>query len=224
MTDKERVEMPIMQLSLLEPLSSLRAVKSADRKKEDVVVFDARIIRTLWCKMMTVIDEVNRLKKYITQPLVVAKGCEGTIGNNDFTSDYDIEKLKEVIGLKEQEDETIDSVMAWHRKTFPNATANGQLNKWDEEYAEFRDACRHGTILEQIRELVDLFVVACGIMRFNTEAGCMKMLHWCELRKEHAFFLPTVREELNKKMRKNRARKWEYLGNGNYHHVKGVED
>jgi hypothetical protein len=190
---------PIAQLSL-GGLLDFEVTKNIDKKKDNIVVPNNHFICEMAMKIHELVDEVNELRA-------------------------ELEKPKEVIGLKEQtEDETIDSVLSWHRKTFPNATANGQLNKWDEEYAEFRDACRHGTILEQIRELVDLFVVACGIMRFNTEAGCMKMLHWCELRKEHAYFFPTVLEELNKKMKKNRARKWEYLGNGNYHHVKGVED
>lgn len=190
---------PIAQLDL-GSLLDFEVTKNIDKKKDNIVVPNNHFICEMAMKIHELVDEVNELRA-------------------------ELEKPKEVIGLKEQtEDETIDSVLSWHRKTFPNATASGQLDKWDEEYAEFREACRHGTILEQIRELVDLFIVACGIMRFNTEAGCMKMLHWCELRKSHAFFFPTVLEELNKKMKKNRARKWEYLGNGNYHHVKGVED
>ena len=190
---------PIAQLSL-GGLLDFEVTKNIDKKKDNIVVPNNHFICEMAMKIHELVDEVNELRA-------------------------ELEKPKEVIGLKEQtEDETIDSVVSWHRKTFPNATVKGQLDKWDEEYAEFRDACRHGTILEQIKELVDLYIVACGIMRFHTEAGCAKMLHWCELRKQHAFFLPTVLEELNKKMKKNRARKWEYLGNGNYHHVKGMED
>lgn len=202
------------ELSQLPLTFSARLAKPNNKKEEPISVPDINDYIRLGIKVRQLVSKVNYLESVINGPIKVKE-----------MSDSDIKKLKDMIGIKEQEeDETIDSVMAWHRETFPNATANGQLNKWDEEYAEFRDACRHGTILEQIKELVDLFVVACGIMRFNTEAGCMKMLHWCELRKEHAFFLPTVYEELNKKMKKNRARKWEYLGNGNYHHVKGMED
>lgn len=212
MTDKERVEIPIMQLSLLEPLSSLRAVKNADRKKEDVVVFDARIVRTLWCKMMTVIDEVNRLKKYITKN-PVSKWEAGINVMEEFAGKSLIPK-----------EEDIATIIQWHKDVFPEADFDGQLRKWEEEYGEFLTARTHKDTAEMVSELADLFIVACGIMRFNLIQGCQRMLLWNELRYTHGWSHSTCQEAINKKMRKNRARKWEYLGNGNYHHVKGVED
>ena len=46
----------------------------------------------------------------------------------------------------------------------------------------------------------------------------------CALREHFNFSFLRWKEEIAKKMKKNRARKWKYMGNGNYHHVNGVED
>jgi hypothetical protein len=209
MTDKEKVETPIIQLSLLEPLTSLRAVKSADRKKEDVVVFDARIVRTLWCKMITVINEVNRLKKYITEN-PVSKWEAGINVMEEFAGKALIPK-----------EEDVATIIQWHKDTFPKATCAGQLEKWEEERKEFDDAIDP---TEKLKELVDMFIVACAIMRFNVPRGAACMTDVCALREHFNFSFLRWKEEIAKKMAKNRARKWEYMGNGNYHHVKGVED
>lgn len=214
-TDWEKVKRDsiarrITQLSLLEPAFSIHTVKNSDKKKSDVIVFDSKIVRELWCKMITVIDELNTLKEYIVQPLVVAKGCEGTIGNKDFITD--------------DENEDIATIIQWHKDVFPEACFEGQAKKWEEEYGEFLTARTHKDTAEMVSELADLFIVACGIMRFNLIQGCQRMLLWNELRYTHGWALSTCEEAINKKMKKNRARKWEYMGNGNYHHVKGVED
>lgn len=211
-TDWEKVKRDsiarrITQLSLLEPAFSIHTVKNSDKKKSDVIVFDSKIVRELWCKMITVIDELNTLKEYIVQPLVVAKGCEGTIGNKDFITD--------------DENEDVATIMQWHKDTFPMATCAGQLEKWEEERKEFDNAIDS---TEKLKELVDMFIVACAIMRFNVPRGAACLTDVCALREHFNFSFLRWKEEIAKKMKKNRARKWEYLGNGNYHHVKGVED
>lgn len=121
-------------------------------------------------------------------------------------------------------EEDIATIIQWHKDVFPEACFEGQAKKWEEEYGEFLTARTHKDTAEMVSELADLFIVACGIMRFNLIQGCQRMLLWNELRYTHGWALSTCEEAINKKMKKNRARKWEYLGNGNYHHVKGVED
>lgn len=121
-------------------------------------------------------------------------------------------------------EEDIATIIQWHKDVFPEADFEGQTKKWEEEYGEFLTARTHKDAAEMISELADLFIVACGIMRFNLIQGCQRMLLWNELRYTHGWAFSTCEEAINKKMAKNRARKWEYMGNGNYHHVKGVED
>ena len=216
-TDWEKVKRDsiakrITQLSLLEPAFSMHTVKNSDKKKSDVVVFDSKIVRELWCKMITVIDELNTLKEYIVQPSM---------------SNMDIEELKKAIGIKDNnknKSEDVASVIQWHKDVFPMADFEGQTKKWEEEYSEFLTARTNKDAAEMLSELADLFIVACGIMRFNLIQGCQRMLLWNELRYTHGWAYSTCEEAINRKMKKNRARKWEYLGNGNYHHVNGVED
>ena len=121
-------------------------------------------------------------------------------------------------------EEDVATIIQWHKDVFPEANFEGQMKKWEEEYGEFLTARTRKNAAEMGAELADLFIVACGIMRFNLIQGCQRMLLWNELRYTHGWALSTCEEAINKKMKRNRARKWEYLGNGNYHHVKGVED
>ena len=161
---------------------------------------------------MTVIDEVNQLKKYVTQN-PISKWGAGINVMEEFAGKSLIPK-----------EEDIATIIQWHKEVFPEADFEGQLKKWEEEYGEFLTARTHKDTAEMVAELADLFIVACGIMRFNLIQGCQRMLLWNELRYTHGWSHSTCQEAINKKMKKNRARKWEYLGNGNYHHVKGVED
>lgn len=200
------IEAPITNLPLM--FATVTA-KPNDKKGKPIPVVDLQDYIRLGITVRKLVSKVNFLSTKIHDMAVANINTDGALS---------------ALGLKEQQDETIDSVIAWHRETFPNATASGQLDKWEEEYTEFRDACKCGTTTEQIDELVDLFIVACGIMRFNTERGCYNLAHCCELRRLHRFYMPTFYERLNAKMAKNRARKWEYTGDGNYHHVKGMED
>ena len=209
---RDSIARRITQLSLLEPAFSMHTVKNSDKKKSDVIVFDSKIVRELWCKMITVIDELNTLKEYIVQPI-----------QTKSMADTDIEELKEAIGIKD-ENEDVASIIQWHKDTFPRADFEGQVKKWEEEYDEFLAARTNKDAAEMLSELADLFIVACGIMRFNLVQGCQRMLLWNELRYTHGWAFSTCEGTINKKMKKNRARKWEYLGNGNYHHVKGMED
>lgn len=117
--------------------------------------------------------------------------------------------------------ETIETIMKWHKETFPDATYDGQRAKFWEELQEFDTAKSYRDMVE---ELADMFIVACGIIRFDTveamvqiacvrERGNAKMILWADFE--------TI---VDVKMKKNRKRVWNKTGNGTYHHELGVED
>lgn len=108
--------------------------------------------------------------------------------------------------------ESFDTIMEWHKETFPDATLEGQLSKFEDEVKEYvysADAC--------VEEIADMYIVACGIMRFDFRKGFDKLyevfmyLGCTDI--EPDVFLDIV----DKKMEKNRARKWTKL-NGKYQH------
>lgn len=117
--------------------------------------------------------------------------------------------------------ETIKSIIEWHTKTFPDATLAGQKAKFDEEIIEYNKA---ETQAEIASELADLFIVACGIARFNNiQATTYFALVWHAY--SHSFIIESDFEEaLNKKMAKNRKRVWNKTAEGTYHHENGIED
>ena len=190
--------------------------KPNDKKGEPIAVYDHKHFVELWFKVIQLVDEVNDIKQYITSPLITKA-----------MTDADVKELKEAIGIKDDDEnksEDVASIIQWHKDTFPRADFEGQVKKWEEEYSEFLTARTNNDAAEMLSELADLFIVACGIMRFNLIQGCQRMLLWNELRYTHGWAFSTCEGKINTKMKKNRARKWEYLGNGNYHHVKGMED
>lgn len=102
-----------------------------------------------------------------------------------------------------------------HEKLFPNATAESQVYKLEEELTEFFYA---RTEQEQMEELVDVLIVCCGLYR------------WCPLlvKSQVDSVYHTVsyidstpwelEEEFNQKWQINLKRKWEWNGK-TYHHV-----
>lgn len=202
------------ELSQLPLTFSARLAKPNNKKEEPISVPDINDYIRLGIKVRQLVSKVNYLESIINGPIKVKE-----------MSDSDIKKLKDMIGIKDDdENEDVATIIKWHKDVFPEACFEGQLKKWEEEYGEFLTARTHKDTAEMVAELADLFIVACGIMRFNLIQGCQRMLLWNELRYTHGWALSTCEEAINKKMKKNRARKWEYQGNGNYHHVKGVED
>lgn len=186
-------------------------VKPTDKKDGPVVVYDHKYFVELWFRLNTVIRHLNSVKEEVFKPkTTVSKWGIGTNVMEEFAG-------KETIPVEED----VATIMQWHKDTFPKATCAGQLEKWEEERKEFDNAIDP---TEKLKELVDMFIVACAIMRFNVPRGAACMTDVCALREHFNFSFLRWKEEIAKKMAKNRARKWEYMGNGNYHHVKGVED
>lgn len=111
--------------------------------------------------------------------------------------------------------ETIQSIIQWHTETFPDATLEGQRIKFWEEMEEF-DSAPYYT--ERVTELVDMFIVACGVARFNmtealSEFACVR---------ERGNYKNIVWEDFEKvidvKMQINRKRKWG-CNKGYYRHI-----
>ena len=190
---------------------STHFVKPTDKKDGPVVVYDHKYFVELWFRLNTVIRHLNSVKEEVFKPkTTVSTWGIGTNVMEEFAG-------KETIPVEED----VATIMQWHKDTFPKATCAGQLEKWEEERKEFDNAIDP---TEKLKELVDMFIVACAIMRFNVPRGAACMTDVCALREHFNFSFLRWKEEIAKKMAKNRARKWEYMGNGNYHHVKGVED
>lgn len=206
---QERVERPINNLSKTPCFFTTHFAKSNERRGKPVVVFDHRYFLELWLKVVHLIDEVNDMKRYVTKK-PVSKWEAGT--------NY----MEEIVGKSViPKEEDVATIMQWHKDTFPKATCMGQLEKWKEERKEFNDAL-YGK--DKIEELADMFIVACAIMRFNVPRGAACLSEVCALREDFSFNFLLWQDAINKKMAKNRARKWKYMGNGNYHHIKETED
>ena len=116
--------------------------------------------------------------------------------------------------------ETIKSIIEWHEQTFPDATLEGQWEKFRDEELEYEEADNKDVFSKAaLMELADLFIVACGIARFDLLEGLdafEEVLHWTN--NCSCFEVPDVIEAVKEKMVINRNRKWS-VGKGNYQHV-----
>lgn len=115
--------------------------------------------------------------------------------------------------------ETILSIAKWHEKTFPDATLEGQLQKYQEEQHEWVESD-----YTDITELADMFIVACGIARFDIQEGVFYMYDIHAWLDDNGVNVSDFIEAVQKKMEKNRKRVWNKTDNGTYHHENGIED
>lgn len=111
--------------------------------------------------------------------------------------------------------ETILSISKWHEETFPDETLDGQVSKYREEFKEWADSnCM------DVFELADMFIVACGISRFDIYRGMFYLADVYDwLRADIPFDTDEFIDAVNEKMKKNRERVWAKTGEGQYHHV-----
>lgn len=116
--------------------------------------------------------------------------------------------------------ETIKTIIEWHEQTFPDATLEGQIDKFQQELKEFA-----ATLLEpdadynhQLEELADMYIVACGIARFSIERAlsCFTVVN--TFKDLYGLCSFELKEAVDKKMAINRKRKWG-IGKGNYQHI-----
>lgn len=108
--------------------------------------------------------------------------------------------------------ETIKSIIEWHETTFPDATLEGQIKKFKVEYFEYRMSNP-----KDITELADMFIVACGIARFDyiKSFSCFTLID--EILESSSFIDADFMKAVDKKMEINRNRKWKFE-NGSYQH------
>lgn len=114
--------------------------------------------------------------------------------------------------------ETIDTIIQWHRDTFADETLEGQFSKFNEEKTEMMMAI--GT--HRLEELADMYIVSCGIARFNYAMGLDRMLQ--TLNSLRNYTIQELLYAVESKMEKNRKRVWVKSGEGHYHHKNGIED
>lgn len=112
--------------------------------------------------------------------------------------------------------ESIASIIAWHAKTFPEATLDGQIEKFLDEKVEYATAVAPE---DKIEELADCFIVACGIARFNPVYGSRFLGEtFNAFTQNQDATIAKLQDAIDKKMQVNRKRKWG-KGKGNYQHV-----
>ena len=116
--------------------------------------------------------------------------------------------------------ETIKTIMDWHEQTFPDATLEGQIEKYQEEQREWLE-----TDCEDVTELADMLIVACGIARFDLHEGLYAMNDIYEWYCGHeSLDMAKLEKAVNEKMAKNRKRVWNKTAVGSYLHENGIED
>lgn len=110
--------------------------------------------------------------------------------------------------------ETVISIIKWSEETFGNnITLEGQLNKFNEEKAEWLATNR-----KDIYELADMAIVACSIARFSVVESMFCFGRVEEELCRSIFATRELEEAINKKMKTNRSRVWEKK-DGQYQHV-----
>ena len=114
--------------------------------------------------------------------------------------------------------ETIKSIIDWHETTFPDATLEAQIKKFKVEYLEYRISNP-----KDITELADMFIVACGIARFDYIKSFSFFTLIDEILESSSFIDADFMKAVDEKMEKNRKRIFEY-NNGMYQHREGIED
>lgn len=108
--------------------------------------------------------------------------------------------------------ETVETIIRWHANTFPQATLVGQLEKFYEERMEYEEAKRP----HKLEELADMYIVACGICRFDAYLGAEAMAEMDSLFTHHD--KRNIKKAIDKKMAINRQRQWG-CKDGYYKHI-----
>jgi phosphoribosyl-ATP pyrophosphohydrolase len=104
-------------------------------------------------------------------------------------------------------------IVEWSMQAFPDLTMEKQLVKLSHEIDEVCQAKREGKDEDVIYELADVYIVSRILAdRFDNAIG----KHFIGLLTDH----PTQKaiEAVKAKMKKNKARKWEKIADGTYHH------
>lgn len=97
-----------------------------------------------------------------------------------------------------------------HEALFPNATAESQFYKMEEEINEFDDALRKNDTEQKIKERADIIIVCGGLYRWFPKTA--------EIIYDYIGCPDDVTSEVIRKWEVNKSRKWEWNGK-TYKHV-----
>lgn len=123
---------------------------------------------------------------------------------------FKIEELETVENL-------INKVKEVHKQLFPKATLETQCAKFEEEYQEALKADGE----DFMKELADMFIVACGIGNFNFPIStflCNYIIIKVEQNKDSDVLSPLFYHFVCEKMNKNQERVWNETEEGYYKH------
>jgi hypothetical protein len=115
--------------------------------------------------------------------------------------------------------ENIASIIKWHEQTFPDATLEGQIEKFDDEVKEFYEAELLSD--EAATELADCFVVGCGMARFSFLFAMNAFSFVFDYLVDEDEFAKKFLSAVENKMQTNRQRKWNKIGNKFQHIEEG---
>lgn len=100
-----------------------------------------------------------------------------------------------------------------HEKLFPNATAESQVWKLEEEIKEYGET---QTEEEEIKELADIWIVCCGLYRWFPYAVAF-IVSSCSILYA-GYDMKKIEQEVERKWQINLNRKWEWNGK-TYQHI-----
>ena len=112
-------------------------------------------------------------------------------------------------------EETIETILQWHKETFPDTTLEEQRHKFSLEKAEYE---RARTLQDIVEEFADMFIVACGINRLDDSYYGPMYLRMCSCNTRDSMLRDEYEKAITSKMAINRKRKWHKV-NGEYRHV-----
>lgn len=110
----------------------------------------------------------------------------------------------------------INKVTNIHKQLFTNANGQSQCAKYEEEFGEFS---RANNTTDIMKELADMFIVACGIRNFYPAIGNSILGYIVDkvLSKDEKVQQILVKEICDK-MNKNQERVWNEVEKGYYKH------
>lgn len=108
----------------------------------------------------------------------------------------------------------IEKYSKLHEKLFPNATAESQFYKLEEEIAEFKAAVGE----DSIKELADIWIVCAGLHRWFPETAYAVYSYYSDDIINAQYGLDKIESEVNRKWQINLKRKWEWNGK-TYKHI-----
>lgn len=96
--------------------------------------------------------------------------------------------------------ETMFDIIEWHKKTFPTTT--------EEELSDKADIIiDKGEIYDSLDEVIELYIIGCGLMRFNHWKGLEIMymvLNLIGIQEASNDWWVLLQEKVEKKMKENR--------------------